>query len=81
MTLILSPKQKMKGPFETAKANVEALANNLYYTLTLNSYILKLQSMPLPVSITIDELLESDFIIGNLVAADSIIQSAQKISA
>jgi hypothetical protein len=71
----------MKGPFEKAKASIEALANNLYYTLTLNSYILKLQSMPLPISITIDELLESDFIIGNLVAADSIIQRAQKISA
>ena len=81
MTLVLSSKQKMKGPFEKAKANVEALANNLYYTLTLNNYILKLQSTPLPISITIDELLESDFIIGNLVAADSIIQSAQKISA
>ena len=81
MTLILSPKQKTKGPFEKAKANVEALANNLYYTLTLNSYILKLQFVPLPISITIDELLESDFIIGNLVAADTIIQSAQKISA
>jgi hypothetical protein len=71
----------MKGPFEKAKASIEALANNLYYTLTLNNYILKLQSMPLPISITIDELLESDFIIGNLVAADSIIQRAQKISA
>jgi len=81
VTLILSPKQKMKGPFEKAKASIEALANNLYYTLTLNNYILKLQSMPLPISITIDELLESDFIIGNLVAADSIIQRAQKISA
>ena len=81
MTLSLSPKQKMKGPFEKAKANVEVLANNLYYTLTLNNYILKLQSVSLPISITIDELMENDFIVGNLVAADSIIQHAQMISA
>jgi hypothetical protein len=71
----------MKGPFEKAKANVETLANNLYYTLTLNNYILKLQCSPLPISITIDELMENDFIVGNLVAADSIIQHAQMISA
>lgn len=81
MTLSLSSKQRQKGPFEKAKANVEALANNLYYTLTLNNYILKLQSVPLPTSITIDELMENDFVVGNLVAADSIIQTSQRISA
>lgn len=81
MTLSLSPKQKMKGPFEKAKANVETLANNIYYTLTLNNYIAKLQSMPLPTHLTIDELIENDYVIGNLVAADSIIQQVQMISA
>lgn len=81
MTLSLSPKQKMKGPFEKAKANVEALSNNLYYTLTLNNYILKLQSVLLPTSITFEELMENDFVVGNLVAADSIIQTSQRISA
>jgi len=81
MTLSLSSKQHQKGPFEKARANVETLANNLYYTLTLNNYILKLQSVPLPTSITIDELMENDFIVGNLVAADAIIQTTQRISA
>jgi len=81
MTLSLSSKQQQKGPFEKARANVETLANNLYYTLTLNNYILKLQSVPLPTSITIDELMENDFIVGNLVAADAIIQTTQRISA
>ena len=81
MTLSLRAKQKTKGPMEKAKANVETLANNLYYTLTLNNYIMKLQCSPLPISITIDELMENDFIVGNLVAADSIIQHTQMISA
>jgi hypothetical protein len=81
MTLSLKSKQKTKGPTEKAKANVEALANNLYYTLTLNNYIMKLQCSPLPISLTIDELMENDFVIGNLVAADSIIQHSQMISA
>jgi hypothetical protein len=31
--------------------------------------------------VTLDELLEIDFIIGNLVIADVIMQGAQKISA
>jgi hypothetical protein len=81
MTLSLSSRQKTKGPFEKARANVEALANNLYYTLTLNTYIMKLQFVPLPTSITIDELMENDFIVGNLVTADAIIQSSYRISA
>jgi hypothetical protein len=79
MTVSLSIKPK--GPFERAKSNVETIANNLYYSLTLNNYILKLQNMPLPIQITIDELLESDFVIGNLVGADAIMQKAQRISA
>jgi len=37
--------------------------------------------MPLPTSITIDELIENDFIVGNLVAADAIMQKAQRVSA
>ena len=81
MTLSLSSRPREKGPFEKAKANVEALANNLYYTLTLNNYIMKLQSVPLPTSITIDELMENDFVVGNLVAADAIMQYTQRISA
>jgi UDP-N-acetylglucosamine pyrophosphorylase len=81
MTLSLTTKQKMKGPFEKAKANVETLANNLYYTLTLNNYIMKLQSMPLPIHLTIDELIENNYIVGNLVTADCIIQQSQMISA
>lgn len=79
MTVSLSIKSK--GPFERAKSNIETIANNLYYSLTLNNYILKLQNMPLPIQITIDELLESDFIIGNLVGADAIMQKVQRISA
>ncbi len=79
MTVSLSTKPK--GPFERAKSNVEIIANNLYYSLTLNNYILKLQNMPLPIQITIDELLENDFIVGNLVGADAIMQQAQRISA
>jgi hypothetical protein len=79
MTVSLSTKPK--GPFERAKSNIETIANNLYYSLTLNNYILKLQSMPLPTSITIDELIENDFIVGNLVAADAIMQKAQRVSA
>lgn len=79
MTVSLSTKPK--GPFERAKSNIETIANNLYYSLTLNNYILKLQSMPLPTSITIDELIENDFVVGNLVAADAIMQKAQRVSA
>lgn len=79
MTVSLSTKPK--GPFERSKSNIETIANNLYYSLTLNNYILKLKNMPLPIQITIDELMESDFIIGNLVGADAIMQQAQRISA
>ena len=59
---------------------IEVIANNLYYSLTLNNYVLKLEHMSLPISITIDELMENDFIIGNLVAHDAIIQKTQRIS-
>lgn len=79
MTLSLTTRQK--GPFESARSNIESIASNLYYTLTLNNYILKLQSMPLPLQITIDDLMQSDFVIGNIVGADAIIQKAQRISA
>lgn len=72
---------KPRGEFEKSKSNIETIANNLYYSLAFNSYILKLEAMPLPLRMTIDELLENDFIVGNLVAADSIIQHAQMISA
>ena len=72
---------KQKGPLERALSNVETLANNLYYSLTLNKYILKLEAMPLPISLTIDDLIENDFVIGNLVAADAIIQKAHRVSA
>jgi len=79
--MTLNQTQKMKGPFDAALSNIEILANNLYYSLTLNSYILKLESMPLPISMTIDELMENDFVIGNLVAADAIMQKAHRVSA
>ena len=79
MTLSLATRQK--GPFEKARSNVETIANNLYYSLTLNTYILKLVSMPLPTKTTIDEITECDFVIGNLVGADAIMQKAQRISA
>lgn len=81
MALSLTTKQKVKGPLERAKINIETIANNLYYTLTLSNYIMKLQSVPLPIHLTIDELIENNYVVGNLVAADSIIQQAQMISA
>lgn len=80
MTLSLSTKQRTKGPLDKAKLIIEVIANNLYYSLTLNNYVLKLEHMSLPISITIDELMENDFIIGNLVAHDAIIQKTQRIS-
>lgn len=80
MTLSLSTKQRTKGPLDKAKLIIEVIANNLYYSLTLNNYVLKLEHMSLPISITIDELMESNFIIGNLVAHDAIIQKTQRIS-
>lgn len=79
--MMVSLATRKKGPFEKAKSNVETIASNLYYSLTLNNYILKLTSMPLPLNITIDEIIEHDFVIGNLVGADAIMQKAQQISA
>lgn len=72
---------KKKGPFEKARSNVETVANNLYYSLTLNTYIIKLMSMPLPTRTTIEEITNCDFVIGNLIEADAIMQRAQRISA
>lgn len=80
MTLNLSTKQRTKGPLDKAKSIIEVIANNLYYSLTLNNYVLKLEHVSLPISITIDELMENNFIVGNLVAYDAIIQKAQRIS-
>jgi len=80
MTLSLTTRQQ-KGPFEKARTNVEMIGNNLYYTLTLNNYMLKLQRMPLPIQITIDDIIQSDFIIGNIICVDVIMQRAQQISA
>ena len=79
MTLSLATRQK--GPFEKARSNVETVANNLYYSLTLNTYIIKLMSMPLPTRTTIEEITNCDFVIGNLIEADAIMQRAQRISA
>jgi hypothetical protein len=70
-----------KDAFERSRSNIETIANNLYYSLAFNSYILKLEATPLPLRMTIDELLENDFIVGNLMVADSIIQHEQMISA
>ncbi len=72
---------KPKGTLERSRSNLETIANNLYYSLALNNYILKLETMPLPLRMTIDELMENDYIVGNLVAADSIMQYTQMISA
>jgi hypothetical protein len=79
MTLSLATRQR--GPFERARSNVETIANNLYYSLALNNHLIKLRDMPLPTSITIDDLMEFDFVIGNLVAADAIMQKTQRINA
>jgi len=72
---------KIKSPFEKSRGKVEILASNLYYSLSLNKYIMKLQEMSLPVSITIDEVMDKDFVIGNLLVVDSTMQEALKISA
>jgi hypothetical protein len=79
MTLSLATRQR--GPFERARSNVETIANNLYYSLALNNHLIKLRGMPSPISITIDDLMEFDFVFGNLVAADAIMQKTQRINA
>ena len=73
--------QKQKGLFNQAKDNMEIVANSIYYAIALNEHLMKLDDPELPMIVTFDELLEIDFIIGNLVAADVIMQQAQKISA
>jgi hypothetical protein len=72
---------RIKTPFETSKSRIEALASNLYYSISLNKYIMKLQDMPLPISITIDDVMDRDFVIGNLLVADAEMQEAMRISA
>lgn len=72
--------QKQRYTFEHARSTIEIVANNIYYSISLNNHLMKLSNTTAMV-ITLDELLESDFIIGNLVIADSIIQKTQKISA
>ena len=79
MTLSLTTRQR--GPLELAQSNLEKIASNIYYSLALNNHVLKLQKMPLPISITMDDLMEEDFVVGNIVAADVIMQKAQRISA
>jgi len=73
--------QKQKGPFNQAKDNMEIVANSIYYAIALNEHLMKLDDPELPMIVTFDELLEIDFIIGNLIVADVIMQQAQKISA
>jgi len=73
--------QKQKGLFNQAKDNMEIVANSIYYAIALNEHLMKLDDPELPMIVTFDELLEIDFIIGNLIVADVIIQQAQKISA
>ena len=80
MALNLAARQR-GGPFEVARSNVEIIANNLYYSLTLNNHLMKIHGMPLPISITIQDLMEFNFVIGNLVTADAIMQRAQRIHA
>jgi hypothetical protein len=72
---------KSRGPFERARNNAETIANNLYYSLTLSTYIMKLERLPLPTSVDIDDIMQNDFVIGNLLVADAIIQKAQRTSA
>lgn len=72
---------KAKGPFERARSNAETIANNLYYSLTLSTYIMKLERLPLPISVDIDDIMQNDFVVGNLLLADAIIQKAQRTSA
>jgi hypothetical protein len=60
---------------------MEIIANSLYYAMALSEHLMKLEDPDLPMVVTFDELLEIDFIIGNLVAADVIMQQSQKISA
>lgn len=69
-----------KSRVEEARANVEALANNIYYSMMFNNHILRIQAIPLPIEMTIDEILDIDFVMGNLLEADAIMQSAQRIS-
>ena len=73
--------QKQKGPLNQAKDTMEIIANSLYYAMALSEHLMKLEDPDLPMVVTFDELLEIDFIIGNLVAADVIMQQSQKISA
>lgn len=73
--------QKQKGLFNQAKDNMEIVANSIYYAIALNEHLMKLDDPELPMIVTFDELLEIDFIIGNLIVADVIMQQAQKISA
>lgn len=69
-----------KSRVDEARANVETLANNIYYSMMFNSHIQRIQSVPLPIEITIEEILDIDFVMGNLLEADAIMQKAQKIS-
>ena len=73
--------QKQKGLFNQAKDNMEIVANSIYYAIALSEHLMKLDDTELPMIVTFDELLEIDFIIGNLIVADVIMQQAQKISA
>ncbi len=73
--------QRQTDLFERAKSNIEIVANSVYYSIALSKHLMKLDDPTAPFVVTLDELLEIDFIIGNLVIADVIMQGAQKISA
>jgi len=74
--------QRQSGVFEQARSSIETIANNIYYAIALSNHLTKVNELGHSnVVVTLDELLEIDFIIGNLVIADAIIQKTQKISA
>lgn len=73
--------QNQKDPFKQAKSNMEIVGNGIYYAMALSDHLMKLSSKDSKPVVTLEELLEIDFIVGNLLAADGIMQNAQKISA
>lgn len=76
-----SESQRRSDPFRQAKANMEIVGNSIYYAMAMSGHMMKLSDPTIPDVITLDDLLEIDFIIGNLLAADVIMQRAQQISA
>lgn len=79
--MAVNASHRQRDLFEQAKSNIEIVANSMYYSIALSNHLMKLDDPTAQFVVTLDELLEIDFIIGNLVIADVIMQGAQKISA